>query len=457
VQAGRALRRLRLARNWSQEEVAVRMTAYGYDFHQTMIAKIEAAQRPLRVRELADFAALYGAEVQDLVYPPTGSLPETDQEIGEVTARRDMVQAQAAEALRQLAAAQVAVHHAQAAHQASAAEAAVLEGRLASLLAERQKLITWESGEDSCLAEGGGKTDQDALEPKETSIASTAGGPTVLRILLGAQLRRLREAKRITLEDAGFAIRASHSKVRRLEAGRLGFKDRDITDLLTLYSVTDDEKRLALRALAQRANTPGWWHDYSDILPSWFEAYIGLEDAAAQIRLYEVQYVPGLLQTQEYARAVTLSGHDGVSTKEIERKVRLRMARQAALDRPDPPNLRVVLDEAVLQRHVGGPAVMRDQLQHLTEMAEQPNVTIQILPLQGSGRSAGESFTILRFAEPDLPDVVYLEHLTSAQYLDNPEVVNEYLRVMQRLDAQALTSGETTQFLRQSLKEPLLA
>src|SRR6266567_4117252 len=161
AEAGRALRLLRQARDWSQEEVAARMRAYGYDFHQTMIAKIEAAQRPLRVRELADFAALYGVEVQDLVYPPTGSLPETDQEIAEVTARRDMVQAQADEARRQLDSAHEAVHHAEAAYRASAAETAVLEGRLASLLAERQELISWESGEESSLAEGGGKAKRD--------------------------------------------------------------------------------------------------------------------------------------------------------------------------------------------------------------------------------------------------------------------------------------------------------
>ena len=433
------------------------MTTYGYDFHQTMIAKIEAAQRPLRVRELADFAALYGVEVQDLVYPPTGSLSETDQEIAEVTARRNMVQAQAAEARNRLAAAREAMHHAEAAYQASAAEAAILEGRLASLLAERQKLISWESGEDSSLAEGGGKTERDALEPKGTSIASTTGGPTVLRILLGAQLRRLREAKRITLEDAGKVISASQSKLSRLEAGQVGFKDRDITDLLTFYGVTDEQERQALRALAQRANAPGWWHDYSDILPSWFEAYLGLEDAATQIRVYEIQFVPGLLQTEDYARAVTLLGHHGVSTREIERRVRLRMARQTVLARPDPPNLRVVVDEAVLRRLVGGPAVMRDQLKHLAEMAERPNVTIQMLPFQASRRSAEGSFSILRFAEPDLPDVVYLEQLTSALYLDKPEDVNSYLRVIQRLNTQALTSRETTQFLRQLPKEPLPA
>ena len=135
-----------------------------------------------------------------------------------------------------------------------------------------------------------------------------SGGPTVLRILLGAQLRRLREAKRITLEDAGQVIRASGSKMSRLETGRVGFKDRDISDLLTLYGVTDTEQRDAIRALARDASAQGWWHDYSDILPSWFEAYIGLEEATTGIRAYEIQFVPGLLQTEGYARALIRQG-----------------------------------------------------------------------------------------------------------------------------------------------------
>jgi transcriptional regulator with XRE-family HTH domain len=452
VEAGRALRRLRLARNWSQEEVAVRMTTYGYDFHQTMIAKIEAAQRPLRVRELADFAALYGVEVQDLVYPPTGSLPETDQEIAEVTARRDMVQAQAADARHELVVAREAMHHAEAKYEASAKEAAVLEGRLASLLAEREKLIGWESDEDHSLAESSEMKERDALEPTRASISSTAGGPTVLRILLGSQLRRMREARGISAQEAARAIRGSESKVSRIELGRNAVREIDIADLLTLYGITDRTERQQLLTLASQANQPGWWHKYGDVLPSWFEVYMGLEDAAAQIRIYEAQYVPSLLQTENYAHAVTLLGHDGVSTRETERRVRLRMARQAVLDRPYPLELRVVLDEAVLRRHVGDPAVMRDQLKHLTEMAERPNVTIQIIPFQASGSPAAGSFTIMRFAQPDLRDVVYLEQLTSALYLENPQDINSYLRGMRRLNTQALTSSETAQFLRQLLQ-----
>jgi len=286
------------------------------------------------------------------------------------------------------------------------------------------------------------------------TVIPAAGGPTVLRILLGAQLRRLREGQRISVEDAGKSIRASHSKISRLETGRVGFKDRDIADLLTLYGVTDEEDREALRALARQANAPGWWHDYSDVLPSWFEAYVGLEEVATQIRAYEVQFVPGLLQTEEYARAVTILGHDAASAREIDRRVRLRMARQAVLDRPDPPNVWAVIDEAVLRRPAGGASAMEGQLKHLADLALRPNVTIQIIPFRVGGHSAaGGPFSILRFAEPDLPDVVYLEQLTSALYLDKPEAVDSYLRVMERVCMEAATPAASVEIIAGILEE----
>ncbi len=289
--------------------------------------------------------------------------------------------------------------------------------------------------------------------PARSLIAEPGGGPTALRILLGAQLRRLREAKRISREQAGAVIRASHSKISRLETGRVGFKDRDVADLLTFYGVTSEQERETLRALARRANAPGWWHDYSDILPSWFEAYVGLEEAATQIRCYQIQFVPGLLQTEDYARAVTLLDHAAAPDREIERRVRLRMARQAVLTRPDPPNLWVVLDEALLRRPMGSPEVMRAQLEHLLVAAERPNVTIQIIPFQAGGHAAaGGAFEILRFAESDLPDVVYIEQLTSALYLDKPEVVDSYLAVMERLCLEAETPADSAAALEELLR-----
>jgi transcriptional regulator with XRE-family HTH domain len=292
-----------------------------------------------------------------------------------------------------------------------------------------------------------------AKGPAQSLTAPSATrSPTVLRILLGAYLRRLREAKRISLEEAGEAIRASHSKISRLETGHVRFRDRDIVDLLTFYGVTDERERAALREIASRASSPGWWHDYADVLPSWFNAYVGLEEAASQIRAYEVQFVPGLLQTEDYARGVIMIGYS--HPKEISRRVGLRMARQAVLAKPDPPNLRVVLDEAVLRRPIGGPRAMRTQLMHLIEVSDRSNMTIQVIPFRAGGHSAaGGSFSLLSFAEYDLADIVYVEQLTSAQYLDKPDIVNDYRAAMERLCSEALSPVGSVQFLRSVLRE----
>ena len=288
--------------------------------------------------------------------------------------------------------------------------------------------------------------------PVQSPPPPGSDSPTVLRILLGAQLRRLREAKRLSLEEAGNVIRASHSKVSRLETGRVGFKDRDIVDLLTFYGVTDEKRRQELRELATRANSPGWWHNYADVLPSWFEEYVGLEVAASQIRAYEVQFVPGLLQTEDYARAVIMLGYS--NPKEINRRVHLRMARQAVLTRPDPPSLSVVLDEALLRRPIGGPAAMRAQLRHLIELSQRPNVTVQVIPFQAGGHAAaGGPFSLLRFADSDMPDVVFLEQLNSAQYLDKPDVVDGYLAVMEQLSSGAMTPAATVKTLRSMVRD----
>ena len=279
-----------------------------------------------------------------------------------------------------------------------------------------------------------------------------AGSPTVMRILLGVQLRRLREASGVSLEDAGYVIRASSSKISRLETGRVGCKDRDIVDLLSHYGVTDEAQREELRALAARANSRGWWHDYSDILPGWFEEYIGLEEAAVQIRGYEVQLVPGLLQTEDYARAVTLLEYS--NPKEINRRVSLRMARQAILSRPEPTSFWVVVDEAALRRPIGGSAVMRAQLKHLIAISQRPNVTIQVMPFKMGGHSAvGGPFSVLHFAESDLSDVVYLEQLASSQYLDKPDVIDKYRAVLERLCLEALTPADSVTKLQALLSE----
>jgi transcriptional regulator with XRE-family HTH domain len=278
------------------------------------------------------------------------------------------------------------------------------------------------------------------------------GGPTVLRIVLGTQLRRLREANGITREAAGDAIRASHAKISRLELGRVGFKERDIVDLLTLYGVTEHGEREEYLNLARRANTRGWWHQDSNLLPSWFETYLGLEQAASVIRTYQVQFVPGLLQSEEYARSVILVGHQDESADDIDRRVRLRMTRQKMLTEPGAPQLWAVIDEAALSRPFGSRRVMRDQIEHLLEMTSLPNVTVQVLPFEfGIHAAAGGPFTILRFAESDLPDVVYLEQLNSAIYLDKRPEVEDYLAVMERVSVQAETPAETKAILREKL------
>lgn len=278
------------------------------------------------------------------------------------------------------------------------------------------------------------------------------GGPTVLRIVLGTQLRRLREANGITREAAGDAIRASHAKISRLELGRVGFKERDIVDLLALYGVIDPGEREEYLNLARRANSRGWWHQDSNLLPSWFETYLGLEQAASVIRTYQVQFVPGLLQSEEYARSVILVGHQDESADDIDRRVRLRMNRQKMLTEPGAPQLWAVIDEAALSRPFGTRRVMHDQIEHLLEMTSLPNVTVQVLPFEfGIHAAAGGPFTILRFAEADLPDVVYLEQLNSAIYLDKRPEVEDYLAVMERVSVQAETPAETKAILRKKL------
>jgi len=293
-----------------------------------------------------------------------------------------------------------------------------------------------------------------AGEPAGGAVVHAGYQPTALRIALGAQLRRLREASQITTDEAGQAIRATHSKISRLERGRSGAKQRDVADLLSLYGVTDETEREGLLTLARQANTPGWWQQYNDILPKWFELYVGLEKAASIIRTYEVQFVHGLLQTRDYARAVILIANAHARVEEIDRRVSLRMKRQQLLTQPDAPELWAVLDEASLRRPLGGRTVMRAQLEHLLQITDLPNVTLQVVPFDaGPHAAAGGPFTILRFPEPDLPDLVYLEQLNSALYLDQPDAVIDYVAVMDQLCVQAETGTASKDLLRALLKE----
>ena len=297
-------------------------------------------------------------------------------------------------------------------------------------------------------------TDEPGPRPGDSVLPEPRAGPGVLRALLGAQLRRLREASGVTPEQAGYEIRASRSKISRMEHGRVGFKQRDVADLLTLYGVTDELTRAGVMSLAQQANAQGWWAKYGDILPDWFEAYLGLEAAATLIRTFDLQFVHGLFQTEAYARAVTVLGHRSAPSRDIDRRVSLRMKRQDLLVGADPPRVWTVLDEAALRRPVGGHQVMREQLERLIEVSTLPRVTVQVVPFRRGGHAgAGGSFTLLRFGQPELPDVAYIEQLTSALYLERRADVDHYMEVMNRLSAEALTPVGTVRFIKEIIKE----
>ncbi len=288
----------------------------------------------------------------------------------------------------------------------------------------------------------------ESLRPRtDLSEARSGSGPTVPRLLLGARLRALREGCGIGREEAGEAIRASHSKISRLELGQSRFKARDLADLLDLYGV-DDAERATLQELARQANTPGWWHVFNDVIPSWFTDYLGLEQAASLIRGYEVQFIPGLLQTPEYARAVIVQGHPNAPAEQIERRVELRMRRQRILHGEHPRRLWAVIDETALRRAYGGKTTMRDQIRHVIAMCENRNVTVQVLPFQVGGHpAAGGPISMLRLPQHELPDVVYLEQLTSAVYPEGPAEIDRYHHVMDRLVTLAEPASRTPEIL----------
>jgi DNA-binding XRE family transcriptional regulator len=280
------------------------------------------------------------------------------------------------------------------------------------------------------------------------------GGPTVRRMLVGAQLRQFRTDLGLSRAEAAEAIRASEWKIHRLENGQVGFKERDLIDLLTFYGVTDPDRVEELLAMAADANSPGWWQRYGDVLPQWFRTYVDLEAAATLIRTYEGQFVPGLLQTDDYMRALVHGAHLEETNEEVGRRVRLRMARQTLLTREQPPRLWAVVDEAALRRPVGGPEVMRAQLERLLEASKLPNVTLQVLGFGvGAHPAMGSSFSILRFPDQELPDVVYLEHLTNAVYLDKRHEVERYLDVMELLCVQSEPPAKTPAFIDKVLSE----
>lgn len=269
-------------------------------------------------------------------------------------------------------------------------------------------------------------------------MAMNGSSPTVLRRRLGIELRKYREAAGMTGDGVAEHLEWSSTKVSRIETGRVKVHHGDVRDLIDLYGVEDEEARGTLISLARQTGKKGWWHTYEDALPSWFDVYVGLEDAATSILQYQGLLVDGLLQTEHYARALIEAMRVDDTAEEVERRVALRMARQEVLTKEGASKFWFVLDEGALRRPVGNRGVMRLQLEHLLGVSEQPNVTLQVLPFEAGAYAAmGFPFTILDFGGDD-PGIAYVESLTSAQYLERAEDVERYRLMFDHLRAAAL-------------------
>ncbi|MFD8521224.1 helix-turn-helix domain-containing protein [Streptomyces capillispiralis] len=280
--------------------------------------------------------------------------------------------------------------------------------------------------------------------------------PTLLKMLVGVQLAGFREDAGLSQDQAARSVGFSGAKLSRIESGkgRRPPTEGDVRALLTLYG-TDEYEASVLLKLLRRAGEPGWWQRYDKrLMPEWFDRLVGLQEAAATIRTFEIQYVPGLLQTAAYTRAVVERGLPHAPAGEVQRRVELRMHRAELLMRQDAPQLWAVLDESVLLRVLGSAAVMREQLEHLVTMAERPNVTVQIVPLDVTNASAPAiPVTYLRFGGLDLPDIVYLEHIRSANFLEDRDETEEYRIALDRLSDEALRPRDSVELLRRTIKE----
>ncbi len=276
--------------------------------------------------------------------------------------------------------------------------------------------------------------------------------PSVLRILLGTHLKRLRESRRITLGQAAQVLGWSLSMVNLLESGQVGIKEKDLMALLAICGVTDIEERAKLLDVIEKSNASDWWRSYSDIIPNWLEAYLRLESSATQIQMFEAGQIPDLLQADDYSQVIISHNYRFGATTEVTRRVQLGAARRKRyLDQPGAPHLRAVLSEAALRRQVGSEYVMLDQLRYLMKLARHPNTEIQILPLTDSTVTTETSFRILQFSEPNLRDVVYREQLAGAVYLDKKIEVDAYMRDMHQLIRQALPVEESALLLQRML------
>ncbi|MFF8842152.1 helix-turn-helix domain-containing protein [Streptomyces sp. NPDC015127] len=283
-------------------------------------------------------------------------------------------------------------------------------------------------------------------------LGAVEGNPTALKLILGGKLRELRTSAGLDPADVDGKLGFSRSKTSRIELGRHGCKPSDALALLSLYGVQDEDQIAEFMRLVQQSRRSDWWRSFSDVLSDFFTPLVALEGAAATIRTYEPFYIPGLLQTPAYTRAVIQSGPGNPLAHDIQRRVDLRQERQRQLDQPDAPRLWAIVDESVLMRSVGGRQVMQDQLRHLITMMQRSHVTLQIAPLDVTAAvGVGTGVSYLRFALGDLKDAVYIEHLTDSTFTQKPGTVEQYRDMLDRLSACALTPKETLQTLRERL------
>lgn len=268
---------------------------------------------------------------------------------------------------------------------------------------------------------------------------------------LGAELRRLREAAELRMEDAATALDCARSRISHIETGRNAVRKPDLEVLLRLYGATD--RLEALEELRREGTKRGWWSVYR--LPEWLQAYIGFEADAVELRALELELIPGLLQTESYARAVHIAGHHMTPSEDVERRVGARMQRQARLTAPNPLTLSVVISEAALRRALALGPIGVEQLDHLTASAKLPNVNLHVLPFDvGVHRSMSGSFTLLSFAPGVSPDIAYQDHAVGGHLVDDQDVVGLLGGLYDELRDQALVADESLTFISELTQRP---